>query len=394
MKIELIKLGLSHDNLFNSGIINEAMKGAPPHATLIFPDGRFPINDTLVQHHEVNWDSEGDTTLVPTRPMQAALFAGGGIVKNIKFHGDFSIRHGSEETFPCIEVQSVMQFENIRIRNWWGDGFFVSADVQRKPPVNASHCFFRSIYISECKESGMHFRGGDSSQSCIMHVDVRDCLGYGIWDDSFLGVQMFAVMCHNNGRNYVSTNGNNRTGYFGCYSEGGRQPDQLAGFSERRAGINTSGVEISDHATVSEGDLCSKATFGDEHDGDASLIRINKLGLQFDRAGTTNGLNLRQVAPMTGGYPNYAMDSVGGRIMQFFGAHGDAPTEYRERQITFSSFAVPHLFIGNRLVAEGTPNDYPGFAFRAGDILLNPYFNGQNAERFVFDGWTWKDVYI
>jgi hypothetical protein len=124
-------------------------------------------------------------------------------------------------------------------------GASVTSDIHNASGGNASAARFDNIDITECKGHGMYFQGGDANQCGVYHVDVRDCGGAGFYDNSFLGNQFFSCMTHSNkGGSYKAIDGNNRTGFYGCYAENDQPPVYLAGAACWFGGLPSQGVII------------------------------------------------------------------------------------------------------------------------------------------------------
>lgn len=383
MKIYLSSKGISPEK-DNSPIINRQIETAKEGSTLVWKDGRFPLGSTIVQNKRLHWEGAEDTTLAMVVEATAARFTRSDdtTINRINFQGGYSIWDETEhKSHNGVEVAAVMNMENCTIRNFWGSGLVISADVEHGVNTNASHGIYTSIKSIENREHGIYIQGGDSNQCNFYRIDIRDNKGTGIWDNSFLGCQFFGCMAHHNGRNYAATDGNNRATFFGCYSEGGRVPDHLAGISTWVGAINSSGFDLYESAAVISGRAISSAVFGD--------ITLDHEGMKFNRLNVTHGITLK---PTGEGYPHFALDHLE-RIYEFFGATQDFPASYKDRRVSFAAMGVNRLFIGSRLYCEGMPEDFKGFEFKPGDTLLNPDYDGTNIKERVFTKNGWTDKY-
>lgn len=243
MKIYLSSKGIRPD-IDNSNIVNRALELAKEGSTIVWKEGRFPIGTTIVQNKTLHWEGQEETTLVATNPMTLAQFAGGykSVINRVDFKGYYSIWDKEGPTFDGVAVNSLVRMIDCTIRNVWGNGITVSADVHTGNG-NASKSKFENIDIMECRGNGMYFQGGDANQCGVYDVDVRDCNGAGIHDNSFLGNQFYGCMTHNNkGGSYKATDPNNRTGFYGCYSEGGQEPVYLDGAACWFGGLPSDGI--------------------------------------------------------------------------------------------------------------------------------------------------------
>jgi hypothetical protein len=252
MKIYLSK-GLK-PTIDNSKIINSAIESAKDGDILMWPTGTFPIGSTIIQKKKVNWETvESSTIIKAQKPLILARFIGGykALIQNINFVGGYGINEGSSgQTFPGVQIGTVIKFRDVVVRNAWGNGIEVSADIA-SGSGNASQCRFDDIDVIECKENGMFFQGGDANQSTIINADIRDCNGIGIYDKSFLGNQFYSVMTHNNKKgSFRAEDANNRAGFYGCYAEQGQGRIYLAGCATWHGGLPSDGIEARDWAKV------------------------------------------------------------------------------------------------------------------------------------------------
>lgn len=230
----------------NSPVINRVIESAKDGSTIVFTDGNFNLNTTIVQSKRINWEGADNTNLVASVPLTFARFtkAEGFTVSRINFSGFYSIGDlDKPEKMDAVLVSSVMRMQDCQISNAWGNGISVYGNISAGIG-NASACRFDNIYVGQCRDNGFYFQGGDTNQSSIFHADVRDCNGIGIWDNSFLGNQFFSCMTHNNrkgsykaGDDTDLNNQNTRAGFFGCYAERGQGPIILCGHSMWYGGL-------------------------------------------------------------------------------------------------------------------------------------------------------------
>jgi hypothetical protein len=253
MKINLSSKGLK-PTIDNSKIINSVIASATEGSTLVWPDGVFPIGSTIIQDKKLHWEGSEDTTLKASQTIALAKFIKGykPTIERINFVGGYSINEKEKGApmLPGILVSTVLQMRNVLVRNVWGTGIVVSANIATGTG-NASFCRFDNLDIIECREHGMYFQGGDANCCSVYHTDVRDCRGIGIYDKSFLGNQFYSVMTHNNKKgSFRAEDANNRAGFFGCYAEQGQGRIQLAGCATWHGGFPSDGLEVRDWAKV------------------------------------------------------------------------------------------------------------------------------------------------
>lgn len=232
----------------NSKVLNGVLENAKHRTRLVFPNGVFPIHSTLQQSGKtLYWEGMEDTTLLISHSGPGMTIGPAGDVAAYIMNLTLFNRHTppqDSEHQHGIQTEGIVISENLTIRNFFGHGLNISADISTRGS-NSSFSRFTSLAISGCKGSGVYLQGGDANQSNFYHVDVRDCSGFGFWDHSFLGNQFFGCMAHNNKLgNYRADDLNSRTGFYGCYSELGSPPEYLAGHSFWIGGLPSNGIDI------------------------------------------------------------------------------------------------------------------------------------------------------
>jgi len=235
----------------NSATIQAAIDSAVTGDTIQFPSGYVPIYQTIQLNKRLKLI--GDETIVRPYFNVPALIVSGyndikpAIIDGIDFFNAYNKDDKSNDGVVCM---CITHLRNSWIKAFGGHGVNVHGDISHSK-TNASFSRFDNLTISENKGSGMYFQGGDSNQSNCYHIDIRDNLGYGIWDHSFLGNQFFGCMAHNNHLgNYRADDANNRTGFFGCYSEGGSPPDYLNGSATWHGGLAANTIALHGYSKV------------------------------------------------------------------------------------------------------------------------------------------------
>lgn len=248
MKIYLSSKGLKPSS-DNSGIINRQLEIAKEGSTIVWPEGKYQIASPIMQAKTLHWEGSEETIIEAQHPMTFAVFSRGykSVISRIKFEGYHSVRDVKDPTFDAVIVNSLVNMRDCKIMNAWGNGITVQASL----PLNASKCKFENIDIGQCKGNGMYFQGGDANQCSSYDMDIRDCDGIGIWDNSFLGNNFFSCMTHaNRGGSYKAgdekdlANQNSRSGFFGCYAEGDQGPVILCGHSRWYGGLAARGITV------------------------------------------------------------------------------------------------------------------------------------------------------
>lgn len=231
----------------NAKSLNYAIETAKDKTRLIFPNGTFLLYDTLFQSgKKLFWEGAEETVFMISHNGPGLRIGPGDYthLNNITFFN----RQWVDGQQNGIEVQGLVISENLTIRNFFGNGLHISADIGHSK-TNSSFCRFTSLTVSGCKGSGVYLKGGDANQCNFYHTDVRDNQGYGIHDSSFLGNQFFGCMAHNNLKgNYRADDLNSRTGFYGCYSELGSPKEYLAGHSFWIGGLPSNGIELNGFA--------------------------------------------------------------------------------------------------------------------------------------------------
>lgn len=240
----------------NSDKINRALEGVPEGTTVVFPDGTFPVTKTIIQNKTLHWEGGDNTILQASSPIIIAHFKNGNksIINRINFKSNYSIWSGQDTPqADGVLVSSIVYMRDCLVRNVYGNGVTVSADIAHGTG-NASASRFDNLNVIECRNNGIYFQGGDANQCGVYHADIRDCNGVGLWDNSFLGNQFFGCMTHNNKGSYKAgdetdlDNQNSRAGFFGCYAEGGQGPIIMCGHSMWYGGLPSDGFSLFNYA--------------------------------------------------------------------------------------------------------------------------------------------------
>lgn len=217
----------------NSPAIQNIIDKASTGTCLMFPDGEYYFSSALrVFDKQIHFQGSEKTTL---------YFREGGLkFDRTADHGkcyvnDISLISTADRKTAGnngIEGHSVIMVKNVWIRNF-STGILMNGDIGSSK-TDVSFSKFDNCLVSECGE-GIHMHGGDSNQIGFYHIDIRDCDGWGVNDNSFLGCNFFACMTHANksGGYRVGVpvdNVNSRASFFGCYGEGDQPPSEYCGY--------------------------------------------------------------------------------------------------------------------------------------------------------------------
>jgi len=364
----------------NSWLLQVLINGAKPHATIVLPDGDWNFANTILLNKSINIEGSGNTNLSFKPNVGAFLVNGICGLKNMNIFAG-----GPRAGTSAIRIQAhgIVKLEDLFIKNFGGYGVSISADINSG--TNASFCKVDSVQVAECG-GGFYTSGGDANQILFSHCDARDCDTWGFNDESFLGDQFVACMCHaNHAGHYKATAANNRSTFLGCYGEGDSPPNQLAGNAVWIGGISPNGFILNDRAFTISGKYLSSASFGD-------TVKINENGFEFPQE-NQGSFPMRLQRVNGSPFPHWSFNhDMGGNFHEVWAAsEGAGATDYMGRKIPFASTGLKTMFIGSKLFAEGKPtDDFGGFEFKFGDTLLNPDYDGENVMQWVFKkpGWT------
>lgn len=215
----LVTLKAGADNSF---ILQRAIDEAPEKAVIRINLGRYEFARTInVIGKGILIDGAASTQLVFPQRVRGFYFARNQLAYKSKLQ-DLEIFAKDEKRGSAhgLSIHALVDLENIVIKNFAGDGVHTTADISNPSHYNASHNLYESVAVIECGGNAFYFQGGDASQTNLIRCDSRDNGGYGLWDNSFLGVQVFGHMAHANKKgHYRADNGNNRTTFSACYGE-------------------------------------------------------------------------------------------------------------------------------------------------------------------------------
>lgn len=145
--------------------------------TLKFPSGTTGIR---VQNEQ----SSGATT------KDASTHSSGGdsIIRNLCLVGSFTT---TEAEAHGIQLRRRATLESITIKNFEGDGVYISADLGAAsgatPPYGNNSCgYLTRIGINNCR-NGIVFDGPDSNANSVFGCNIIACRQWGIFDSSVLG---------------------------------------------------------------------------------------------------------------------------------------------------------------------------------------------------------------
>lgn len=127
--------------------------------------------------------------------------------------------------YACgILATAVCKVHDVGIGQFGGTGLIVYAEIGGGDfnSQNVSLSSFIRVTIGSCGQHGVWTVGPDANQCYFEQIDVRDNGLCGIFEASFLGNMYMACHANNNGTYpyRVADHGNNRSVFFGCYSEG------------------------------------------------------------------------------------------------------------------------------------------------------------------------------
>jgi hypothetical protein len=112
---------------------------------------------------------------------------------------------------------------DVSIYGFSNRGLELYGDIRDKH--DASFCDFNNILIGGCGGDGVFVVGPDSNASSFNSMDIRDCGGIGINDNSFLGNKWEGVMMHACAKGSMNVQYTTAgSSFIGCYTEMGQPP--------------------------------------------------------------------------------------------------------------------------------------------------------------------------
>lgn len=228
----------------NSATIQAAIDAATAGADLVLPNGNIVIKSTLVfKDKPITFRGSGNTILV-ARSVTALRLTRTGYHKPIKVRDLYLM--GDMGGYKCqgIELDTLAVISDVYIKNFSGKGFYAQGHVGSGTDSSGSRVY--NLEVAACGEEGIRIAGEDANQILFVSPSVRDCNGWGIADNSFLGCQFVAAMAHNNkGGHYAALNPNNRSTWVGCYAEGDSSPASLMdGHARVFGGLHHNGITL------------------------------------------------------------------------------------------------------------------------------------------------------
>lgn len=240
----------------NSKIFNRAIETAKDKDTLVFPKGRFPTWETIIQKNkQVFWEGSVEgTEIACAHDQNGIILTAKGQVPRESHLSNLIITNAmndhknyKQDGLTCF-IPTVI--EHVEISNFYGNGAVFSGDVVSAPGTQ-SRGLATNMLVQSCRGNGIYVQGPDANAGTFFHIDVRDCWGYGVYDNSFLGNHWISVMCHNNRKgNFIASDPNNCAQFTGCYSEGGSPLSFMDGAAKIEGGLWDGGVILEANATA------------------------------------------------------------------------------------------------------------------------------------------------
>ena len=313
------------------------------------------------------------------------------VVRDLALYGG----GGTSATAHGIEYRTTVHFENVRVENFGGSGFYSSATTAGAVPYGASN----TSLLSHCKarDNGVHgfyTAGSDANASTFLCCDGSLNGGVGFLDKSLIGNNY--VTCHaaTNNQSYGTSSaartqaladwaglsdqyagsfvtshaGGAENTFYGCYVEGG---------TGAKAEITTPGIclggvlsEVAMHTTASNADRWNGGSGGFRTNGltyaVSSLTLTHANGSQLDVVNGSGGTAVLRLMPGSGTYSNLkllgntnstalGLDLLVGGGAAYFSADSHV---FRDAAQTSTSFTADangiNLDTGNRLAIGGT----------------------------------------
>ena len=113
--------------------------------------------------------------------------------------------------------------EHVQVSNFGGDGVHITS----AGGTNADFWSLSHVYIGNC-QNGLYVGGGDDAQvGHALKVDVVECYGWGIFDESPLGSTYDTCSATANALGPFHSYSAVPSNFIGCYSESGGSPSQM-----------------------------------------------------------------------------------------------------------------------------------------------------------------------
>ena len=195
--------------------------------SLVGSGGSFHSNGTVFQF------PQGVSGIV----VRAELYGGaamppdsgfGSVIERICVQGtrsaaDQAIAHG-----VVMNNRAVMR--DVYVDGFAGDGIHIDATLHEESEVrSASGWLIQNCTVANCGQNGLFVKGADANAGCAIALDLRNNLGWGVRDESFLGNSYIACVAHNNrGGSYSAPNPIGSTAFLNCYAEGDQPRAQIS----------------------------------------------------------------------------------------------------------------------------------------------------------------------
>jgi hypothetical protein len=262
VKDKLVKIEITRDQLQSAGdvaaYINRQIDLAADNAEITLPDGLWNLTGTIsITGKDIILEGSGSMATHlrfygkgPGIVIARTINMSRTTIRNLKMTNEVQDNEWNG-TNDGIYVGAVVSLENLHMEGWYGDGIHFEATVGITPAADASHSYVRTVKSGYNRGDGIFITGGDANVINFYNVDVRDNFGWGINDSSFLGNEYFGCMAHLNRKgDYTSMNYNNRSSYYGCYSETGYALSRLGGEASVYGGLWSGGVILEHNATA------------------------------------------------------------------------------------------------------------------------------------------------
>jgi hypothetical protein len=140
-------------------------------------------------------------------------------IQGTRAAGDLPDAHG-----VVMNARAVLR--DVYVDGFAGDGIHIEASL---PQQNASVWQIQNCTVANCGRHGLHVTGSDVSAGCAIGLDLRNNLGWGVLDESFLGNSYVACVAHNNAvGSYSAPTLNGSTMFLNCYAEGDQPRAQVS----------------------------------------------------------------------------------------------------------------------------------------------------------------------
>jgi len=192
---------------------------------IVIPPGSYYVPNGWVINRPVNIRGEGSgiSSVMPFVNPGARIYVDAGVTglriasggNNANIMDLAFLANGKAGWAFGVDLERRAQLTNVFVTGFSGNGF----NIDTSAGGNANLFRLTNCHAEGCDGHGLYIDGPDSNAGTTYGFNAVGCLGYGIYDSSFLGNHHYGAHSSTNTGAYFAE-GLNATGSFiGCYSE-------------------------------------------------------------------------------------------------------------------------------------------------------------------------------